>query len=697
MFKERLTLIFGLFAIAFILLAIIGGFRSFSPVPFWDMWHGYLSFYVEASSGDLSVWWSQHNEHRIFLARLLFWVDHALFHGHGWFLIVSNYALLGLVSLLFLKIWKERTSGNISWMGFILVVWIFSWIQNENLTWGFQSQFFFAQLLPLAALYFLHRASMAGPNQNLEFGMAVLCGLLANGSMANGVLALPLMTVYVVLARMGWKRGALLAFVSIGTLWLYFHDYKAPGGHGSLIQALQERPLTLIHYVLLYVGGPFHYFIGKGSFGQAVATIAGIFMVGSALTFAWRVVPIAHKATLSLTLLVFILYIGGTALGTGGGRVVFGVDQALSSRYMTPALMAWAALLLLFLPKLEAIYDFSRIKVWIPFLILVLLMIPNQYKALESKQSHLFEREIAALSLELGVKDQAQIVNVFPNANLAQSLAEEPIARNLSIFGIYPIRDAREMIGQKSTQASTPNNECLGFIDEVQAIEGSSKYVRVRGWVFNPHKGSVPRSVQLVDEDGVVQGLVLTGMPRPDVANVVDSKASNAGFKGYVRSMAQGSTMSLVDYHGDCQLSVKIPALLFSSQKKTDSSLVNVTVNQVQAENEWIGTDFYHSNIPRLTVFGSFLTSDSDMGSIVLRLNRGDSLLYRSGPAGGRQLAQVKGDSELISTLPVALEWILLEFSSDRLPDTFEIEFIDNGDSWGEWSAISLLSKEVNE
>ena len=124
---------------------------------------------------------------------------------------------------------------------------------------------------------------------------------------------------------------------------------------------------------------------------------------------------------------------------------------------------------------------------------------------------------------------------------------------------------------------------------------------------------------------------------------------------------------------------------------------MNVTVNQVQAENEWMGTDFYHSNIPGLTVFGSYLTSDSDKGSIVLRLNRGDRLLYRSGPTGGRQLAQVKGDYELINILPVALEWMLLEFSSDRLPDTFEIEFIDNGDSWGEWSAISLLLKEVNE
>lgn len=688
--NDKVALIFALFAVTSVVMAIVGGFKSYSPVPFWDMWNGYLNFYIKASAGDWSVWWSQHNEHRIFLARLLFWLDIALFHGRGWFLIVTTYVLLGLVCLVYWKIWEERTRGNIPWVGFILIAWLFLWVQEENLTWGFQSQFVLAQLLPLAALYWLHRAATAGPNQSQEFNIAVLCGLLATGSMANGVLALPLMTGYVVLARMGWKRGMLLTILSAVALGLYFHDFKAPGGHGSLIEALLESPLALLHYVLLYVGGPFYYLFGKSTFGHAVATLAGIFMVGSSLVFAWRVVPIANKSTLSLALLVFILYLGGTALGTGGGRVIFGVEQALSSRYMTPALMAWAALLLLFLPKLEALSQSARSRIWVPSLLLVLLMFSFQLKALASKHSVLFEREIAALALELGVKDQIQISNVYPSAELAQSIAEEAAARNLSIFGIAPFIGAREMIGQEHAQEARSDYQCLGFIDEVQAIAGDFKYVRVRGWIFDPHKGSVPRSVQLVDEDGVVQGLVLTGQPRPDVANAIDSAASNSGFKGYVRSAAQGEVVILRSSEGSCKFASNIPAVFLSTSETADSSQVSVSISQVQTENAWTGSDYYRSSIAGLSIFDSYLHSGNDKGSIIRKLNQGDRLLYRSGPPAGRELSRVTGRSDSKSILPVAHEWILLKFSSDRLPDVFEVDFKDNGDSWGEWSVIGL-------
>jgi hypothetical protein len=40
-----------------------------------DMWNGYLGFFTKLSDGDWSAWWGQHNEHRIFLARLFFWFD----------------------------------------------------------------------------------------------------------------------------------------------------------------------------------------------------------------------------------------------------------------------------------------------------------------------------------------------------------------------------------------------------------------------------------------------------------------------------------------------------------------------------------------------------------------------------------------------------------------------------------------------
>ena len=121
-----------------------------------------------------------------------------------------------------------------------------------------------------------------------------------------------------------------------------------------------------------------------------------------------------------------------------------------------------------------------------------------------------------------------------------------------------------------------------------------------------------------------------------------------------------------------------------------NKSYVSVSTSQVQFQNEWTGKDYVSSIIPGLDIFGSYLHSDSDKGTIVLKLNRGDRLLYRSGPTAGRQLVHVIGRSDLKSILPVAQELILLEFSNSNLPDEFIVRFEDRGDGWGEWSAIGL-------
>lgn len=681
--------VFALASVIFVALAVAGAFRMYSPVPFWDMWGGYLGFYVQAAAGDWSVWWAQHNEHRIVLARVFFWLDIALFQGRGWFLLVVNYMLMVMVCLIFWQVWKEQAGAGKHWLGFFLIAWLFSWSQAENLTWGFQSQFILAQLLPLAAFYFLHRAAATDRHQGRNFGFAVLFGTLAVGSMANGTLALPLMTGYALFTRMGWKRSLLLAVLSAMFMLLYFYDFSTPSHHGSLVHAMRENPLGLAHYVLLYVGGPFYYLFGKHVFGHVMAVVAGLFMVGSAAAFAWRAIPVAHKATLSLALLTFILYVGGTALGTAGGRLLLGVDQALSSRYMTPALMAWAALLLLYLPKLEAVNQRGRM--WMPFFFLLLLMLPQQLKALEPKHDILFERKIAALALEFGVRDQTQIGNIFPSAESALSIAEAPRARNLSIFGISLIKNAAEVVGNAyAGDFLLLDRPCQGSLDEVQPVEDDVRYLRVRGWFFDPIRRLVPKSALLVDAEGVVRGMALTGQPRPDVASAIDSAAGVSGFKGYVQADAQGKALKFIDPEGGCQLAVTVPAVLFHSSKLSDTSLVNVPVSRIKAGNEWTGSDFYRSSIPGLSVFGSFIHADSDTGSIVLKMKRGDRLLYRSGPTGGRQVVEVINNPQLISLLPTATEWVQLEFSSDLLPEAFELKLSDNGDGWGEWSAVAL-------
>jgi hypothetical protein len=531
MTENRKSKLFLLAALVFVSLAIVGGIRAYSPVPFWDMWNGYLGFFSKVMSGDMSAWWVQHNEHRIVLARVFFWIDLALFAGQGWFLIGVNYLLQAGVCIIFWTIWKEARNEKHHWIGYFLIAWLFWWIQKENLEWGFQSQFILAQLLPLASLYFLHRSVHTEADFNKWFVWAFALGVLSIGSMANGVLALPIMTVYAVLVGMGLRRIAFLGVVSVLALVVYFYGYEAPAGHGSLGQALRTNPIGLVHYVVVYVGGAFSF--GNNQVGVWTATIAGIFLVVSAVFFSIKALTKPTEETLRLALLAFILYIGGTALGTAGGRLIFGVDQALASRYMTPSLMAWAAILILYLPHINSLRLSLQNQLWVWFFILLLLMLPKHLESLKSHKVRNFDRKVAALAVELGVKDESQIKNIFPSVPWIFTIAEKPIAENWSIFGMMPIKDQHENVGIKLNILNAAV-DCMGSIDEVAKIDGDSQYLKLRGWIFDSIRNKIPEYALFVDAVGTVYGVVLTGDDRKDVAYTINSGARYSGFKGYL-------------------------------------------------------------------------------------------------------------------------------------------------------------------
>ena len=120
--------------------------------------------------------------------------------------------------------------------------------------------------------------------------------------------------------------------------------------------------------------------------------------------------------------------------------------------------------------------------------------------------------------------------------------------------------------------------------------------------------------------------------------------------------------------------------------------LVTVGSRNVQLGNEWLGSDFFESRFDGMVVFGSFIDSDANTGSLVVDMKRGEKLLYRSGPTGGKQIVDVLGTGFPSSTLPVAVDWVLLDFSNDLLPEEFAVKFSDRGTGWGEWSAIALKS-----
>lgn len=220
-------------ALAFAVLGIIAGARAHSPVPFWDMWDGSLGFYMHQQV-DASAWWAQHNEHRIVLARALFFLDLKYFGGQAVFLLIVNYLLAGatfsLLAWCASRIVSPVTTSMKITMAVILGL-AFLWTQENNLTWGFQSQFFLAQLLPLVALVLLWKSSLPGQRRHWWFAASLGVGVIAAGSMANGVVASWLIFAGCVVGRQGWRR----------SVWPYWSP--SPSAH-SISTAMCRRART---------------------------------------------------------------------------------------------------------------------------------------------------------------------------------------------------------------------------------------------------------------------------------------------------------------------------------------------------------------------------------------------------------------------------------------------------------------------
>lgn len=560
------------FAALMFVLAIIGGINSFSPVPYWDMWDGTLNFFLRIRGGDSSLWLAQHNEHRILLSRLLFWLDYTLFDGLSYFLIIVNYILMAFAIFLFWQFSRLQTHSDtglkpansdstddhptsVLLFSFFVLAWLSQWMQWENLAWGFQSQFFLAQSLPLAAFYCL-AASALQRQSSLFFAGTLILGILSLFTMANGVIALPLLTLAALIMRVSWLRVALLATCTALGLLFYFWDYQTPGSHASILDTLRYQPIQLLEYVALYLGSPFFALAGEGRNGLIAAGLSGGALILLSAVRLFMEIKARKINPVTIALLGYLLYLGGTAVGTGTGRVVFGVAQAVSFRYTTPALMAWAALLLLYLPMLVQASKQYRQIVCIVTVMVCALLLWRQLPALQPQHQKVFDRQVAALALELDIADAQQINHIYVlNAgflNIANRASEE----NISVFGQYPLKDLREE-WQKRYTAPATLPACQGSLDSVNEIEREPDALRINGWIFNPVEETVPSRVTITDSLGRIVGFALTGQPRPDVSAAIHEDAALSGFRGYIEPVDTGTELV---FHGDgSQCSITLP------------------------------------------------------------------------------------------------------------------------------------------
>jgi hypothetical protein len=158
---------------------------------------------------------------------------------------------------------------------------------------------------------------------------------------------------------------------------------------------------------------------------------------------------------------------------------------------------------------------------------------------------------------------------------------------------------------------------------------------------------------------------------------------------GYIVSPPAPGNLTFIVHDADCQFTAAVPLALSTVAQPPRPISGLAGSDRIVANRSFDGTDMERSHFDGLTVFGSVKASDHDIGSIRLTLHHGDFLYYRTGMNARRQTVMVPG---MFPSIPmgVASEWERVWFGDPRLPDTFDVEFKDDGDGPGEWSAIAV-------
>ena len=740
--QHKWAMIFGLIALMYIELAVVGAFRAYTPVPYSDMWTGYLGFYDAVRQGDLGAWWAQHNGHRIILSRVLFWLDITAFGGQSLFLWVVNYALTcaiaGLFYLFLKELLGEKHDRELRWVLFgACVAVLFAWSQEENLTWGFQSQVFLAQLLPLAAFYFMHRSIAVEARSGRYFAWAVLCGIGAAGSMISGVLALPLMVVYSLWMRMGLVKTLVLTVLAALCVGGYFYGDVRPADQVFLMQLLTAMPLAVGRYVLTSIGGVFFY-MGvpwvDGATRLWLACAGGVVFVLLALAVMLRGVRYfgARHASLYAVLWVYVLYFVGSILmeRVGRGASLDGA-HAVASRHQTPVLMAWSVMLVLYVPTLSRVFETHPLRVCVPLMVWVLALLPIQLSALEGREEHIFQQKRGALALELNIRDAEAIQLLSADERIAP-IAQAAIAHQRSVFANDGIRGAEALLGQLDVP-KTSMNQCQLAFDNMSPVltqEGSAQtYVRIMGWAFQLPTKEAPAIIHVLDERRRVVGYGLAGQPRPDVKAKVDSQSGRSGFVVYLMADAVGKSLIFRGLNPDCetliganwaQTPVPSPAAMAVSSANEASSQANGNPNavlpytvldqavamplrhqvvrqQTIVGSDWMGKDSYslfsgEVFLPNLIVMGSYDAEKKDAatGTLTMHLKKGSKVWYRSDSESNKQKIIVQGESAFSDDAPFARNWVMLSFNHPDLKSEFDVSFVDTADGVGEWSAVGV-------
>lgn len=512
--------------------------QFYSPMPYgdqWDLidgWGGVLRHGL-----TLGYLFSQHNEHRIFFPRLVFLADLQWFGGWD---LLNRFAIALLQAIgatLFIWVtrpWKRPATIVAVALSAALLASLAQW---HNFAWGFQVEFVGVFALGGWAIYaFCVSADRAQPPRwgLLTAAMALL--IIVSFSLANGFFAGIVMVAVGLLTR---RRSIPIIVAGVATVVIaaiYLNGFKPVAGHSPLMLALQ-RPWQAVLYTATYLGNIWSGSSVDRAIDLGMVGMAGVLAMGASIAFG------AVRDAARASLFGLALFVAMTAASTSIGRLSFGIDQSLASRYATPCAYFWAAQACFWALSLER--RFNRAGEWAlvgaclgGFAVLGFV----QGHARVDLRGFAAGNRLAESALLSGDDDHAALLLTYYDEAKLRRLSHLLQARRLGIFAehrVYPV-------GAEFHPGPVADpHDCDGFFDSVVAPTAGAAW-RATGWSWDRARGGPFSEIVIVDTAGLVRGVGLSGEARPDVATALHRRA--AADAGWVASVDSGAEGPLVAY-----------------------------------------------------------------------------------------------------------------------------------------------------
>ncbi len=529
-------------ATAYLILA------TYTTVPNGDEWDVLRGYVASHSALPLHWMWAQHNEHRIVFQKLLLAVDLHFFRGYEWPMLLATFlsqlSLFGVLALLLRRIGNLEAWSYRSALGVALYC-IFCPSQWENYTWGFQFSFVLVDLFFISALTALlllaQPLALSRRKRRILLAASVAAGGAATICNGNGLLTWLILIAASLALGLRWPVTAIYALSGVVLAALYFHGYVPPPHHPSPLASLHQ-PSQIVKYVAKYFGNSFvpnthlHWSLQLGAVG---------FTLVCGLTF-WVVRNLsARDRTLTIGLLALMGYVFLTACVTALGRINFGTEQALSSRYQSYALLFWFAFALLLMTSLMVR---KARKALAAFLLVIVALFATSAlwygSVLEMARDTKFERDLAGFALLAGVHDDKLMEDtIWSSPPMLWSVAAYFREHGLSIFATQKARAINQPL--TAVYKVKPSNWCLGGINLVRSFSESSGGLRVEGWAVD-RKSRRPLNGVVMVNDGLITGYGVSGSPPSDVADSLQSESDqDSGWIGFVEPGANGGTIEV--------------------------------------------------------------------------------------------------------------------------------------------------------